>query len=120
MRLTNAQTQQITLYLQQQGALAAWLYGSYANGTASEHSDIDLAVLLPENLDPWQILPQFDSELSQRLEADVHCISIISVPTPLAFEAVEGQRLLDTADALFMEQRIWSKWEDWNYFKDMA
>lgn len=115
MTLSDFQIQHIRDYLQQHGALAAWLYGSYAEGTASQHSDIDLAVLLPEHEDDWQTLPQLDHELSEALNIPVHCISIVKVPTPLAYEAVEGICLFGDAQAMFMEQRIWSKWEEWIY-----
>lgn len=115
MTLSDSQIQHIRDYLQQHGALAAWLYGSHAKGTASQHSDIDLAVLLPEHQDDWQTLPQFDHELSVTLSIPVHCISIVKAPTPLAYEAIEGTCLFGDAQAMLMEQRIWSKWEEWIY-----
>ena len=120
MTLTSAQLQNIIHYLQQQGVLAAWLYGSYASGSATEHSDIDLAVLLPETQDDWQTLPEFDHQLSTLLGIAVHTLSIVRAPTPLAWEAIEGQRLFGDADAMWIEQRIWSKWDEWNYRREQA
>ena len=120
MTLTHHQRQQIQHNLQQQGILAAWLYGSYAKGTANQRSDVDLAVLLLEDQNDWQILPELDYELSKALHLTVHCVSIAKTPTPLAYEAVEGERLFGDADAMFMEQRIWSKWDEWLYWSQRA
>ena len=116
MQLRESQLQQVTTYLQQQGILAAWLYGSFAKGTANEHSDIDLALLLPENTDSWQLLPEIDHSLSEMTQRDANSVSIIQAPTPLAYEAIQGRRLFGEADAMLIEQRIWSKWEDYNYW----
>jgi len=88
MQLRESQLKQVTDYLQQQGVLAAWLYGSFAKGTAEEHSDIDLAVLLPEQSDAWQHLPEFDHVLSATTQRTVNSVSIIDAPTPLAYEAI--------------------------------
>ena len=120
MQLRESQLQQVTTYLQQQGILAAWLYGSFAKGTANEHSDIDLALLLPEGTDSWQLLPELDNFLSEATQRLVNSVSIINAPTPLAYEAIQGQRLFGEANAMLIEQRIWSKWEDWNYWSKQA
>lgn len=106
---------QVTYYLQQQGILAAWLYGSYAKGTAGEHSDLDLALLLPESANPWQQLPELDYNLSKMANITINTISIAHAPTLLAYEAVNGQRLFGDSEAMLMEQRIWSKWDNFNY-----
>lgn len=116
MQLRESQLQQVVDYLQQQGVLAAWLYGSFAKGTANEYSDIDLAVLLPESSDPWQLLPEFDYKLTESMQRTVNSVSIIAAPTPLAYEAVQGQRLFGEEQAMLIEQRVWSKWEDYNYW----
>jgi len=120
MQLRESQLQQVTIYLQQQGILAAWLYGSFAKGTANEHSDIDLALLLPEGTDSWQLLPEIDCELSELTKRAVNSISIIEVPAPLAYEAVEGMRLFGNDQAMLIEQRIWSKWEDYKYWSQQG
>jgi hypothetical protein len=46
----------------------------------------------------------------------VNCVSITQISNPLAYEAIQGQRLFGETDAMLMEQRIWSKWEDWTYW----
>lgn len=120
MTLTPTQLQTIITYLQQQGVLAAWLYGSYANGSANKHSDIDLAVLLHETQDDWQTLPELNHELGQRLKIEVNTLSIAKAPTPLAWEAIEGTRLFGDDEAMLMEQRVWSKWDEWNYWRGQA
>lgn len=116
MQLPDKLIQQVSSYLQQQGVLAAWLYGSFAKGTANEQSDIDLALLLPEHSDPWQLLPELDSILSDLTQRSVNSVSIIEAPAPLAFEAVEGKRLFGESQAMLIEQRAWSKWEDFQYW----
>lgn len=120
MQLPEPLLQQVSDYLQQQGVLAAWLYGSFAKGTANEHSDIDLALLLPEQSDSWQQLPEFDSALSDLTQRDVNSVSIIEAPTPLAFEAIEGKRLFGDGQAMLVEQRVWSKWEDFKYWSQQG
>ncbi len=115
MQLPDSLLEQVTHYLQQQGVLAAWLYGSFSKGTANEHSDIDLALLLPESADSWQRLPEIDHQLSNLTGLTVNSISIVQAPAPLAYEAIQGQQLFGDAQAMLMEQRIWSKWEDYNY-----
>jgi predicted nucleotidyltransferase len=120
MKLTSSQVQNITHYLQQQGVLAAWVYGSYAQCTANQQRDIDLAVLLSETQDDWLTLPELDHELSQRMGIEVNTLSIAKAPTPLAWETVEGVRLFGASCAMLMEQRVWSKWDEWNYWREQA
>jgi hypothetical protein len=43
-------------------------------------------------------------------------MSIVDAPTPLAYEAIQGQLLFGEANAMLIEQYVWSKWEDWNYW----
>jgi predicted nucleotidyltransferase len=116
MQLRESQLQQVNTCLQQQGILAAWLYGSFSKGTANEHSDIDLALLLPEDKDPQQQLLELDHALGKLTHRTVNCVSITQISNPLAYEAIQGQRLFGETDAMLMEQRIWSKWEDWTYW----
>ncbi|UTW49946.1 nucleotidyltransferase domain-containing protein [Bacterioplanoides sp. SCSIO 12839] len=116
MQLPEPLLQQVSTYLQQQGVLAAWLYGSFAQGTANQQSDIVLALLLPESSNSWQQLPEFDSALSDLNQRTVNSISIIEAPTPLAYEAIEGKRLFGEGQAMLIEQRVWSKWEDFKYW----
>ena len=98
------------------GGLTASLYGSFAKGNAEAHSYIDLTLLLPEQHDPWQQLPELDHELIKLANKTVNWVSIIRAPTPLAHDAIQGHRLFDEDQAILIEQRIWSKWEDYQYW----
>tara|TARA_R110002167_G_scaffold366385_1_gene595645 strand:- start:10321 stop:10599 length:279 start_codon:yes stop_codon:yes gene_type:complete len=83
-------------------------------------SGVQFCQLLPETQGDWKTLPEFDHQLSTLLGVEVHTISIVKAPTPLAREAIEGQRLFGDANAMWIEQRIWSKWDEWNYRREQA
>jgi predicted nucleotidyltransferase len=116
MQRRESQLKQVKAYLHEQGILAAWLYGRFASETADERSDIDLALLLPEGTDPRQLLSEVDSFLGEATQRTVNSMSIVDAPTPLAYEAIQGQLLFGEANAMLIEQYVWSKWEDWNYW----
>lgn len=116
MTLSSKLTSEIERVLSASNVLSAWLYGSYANGSATEQSDIDIALLLPESCDPWLSLPSLQLALREATGKEVNCISIIHAPVPLAYEAISGTRFFDICEqALLIEQRVWSKWEDWQH-----
>jgi predicted nucleotidyltransferase len=105
--------------------LVVWLYGSQATGTASEHSDIDLAVAYASYVqDPVQrrIRPELAAlDWAQSLglpEGQLSIVDICQAPIPLAFSVVERGRVLlskDEGRRMFEEQRVMSMWEDYQY-----
>ena len=105
--------------------VVVWLYGSQAGGTASEHSDIDLAVTYASYV-PDSVRRRLRPELmaldwAQALglsEGELSVVDIRQAPIPLAFSVIEQGRVLlskDEGQRMFEEQRIMSMWEDYQY-----
>ena len=98
-----------------------WLYGSYAKGTAHEHSDIDLAVVFKS----WQgdaLERRLRSELlaiewQKQLQLNEGELSVLDMEIssiPLAMSVLTTGKLLLSKNAsrqLQEQQRIMSKWE---------
>lgn len=105
--------------------LVVWLYGSQARGTASEQSDIDLAVAYASYVpDPVQrrIRPELTAlQWSHSLglsDGELSVVDIREAPIPLAFSVIDHGRVLlskDEGRRMFDEQRIMSMWEDYQY-----
>ncbi|MDR7415275.1 MAG: nucleotidyltransferase domain-containing protein [Armatimonadota bacterium] len=62
------------------GIKAVILYGSYALGTATEDSDVDLLVVVEDSLDPWQVRRSLDALLFDILLETGELISVVVVP----------------------------------------
>lgn len=75
-------------------AIGVWIYGSMADGTANEASDIDIAILGREPVRlGWDELERI-GELSGRLGRSVDLVDLRSVPPLLQFEVfARGERL---------------------------
>lgn len=105
--------------------VVVWLYGSQASETASEDSDIDLAVAYASYIsDPVQrrLRPELTAlDWTRALALSVGELSVVDIrqaPIPLAFSVIEGGRLLlskDDGRRMFEEHRIMSMWEDYQY-----
>lgn len=65
--------------------VAAWVFGSVARGTASEASDVDIAIL--GGVSPPQKLAELpldlEAELATALAAEVHIVRVERAPTDL-------------------------------------
>lgn len=62
----------------QNGVVAVLLFGSYAEGSATTNSDVDIAVLyehqcIPSSLELWDLKTQLSQELSS--EVDLICLN---------------------------------------------
>jgi len=101
-----------------------WLYGSRARGDQHLASDYDLAVSyytcrvdrLGGRLRP-ALLAMAWRDVSG---GEVSIVDIDNVPPPLAVSIIdEGLLLLDKTpkETAWLYQKIWSKWDDWQYQK---
>jgi len=65
------------------------LYGSWANGQPSEHSDIDLAVFSPDfgknKMRELQLLSKLSWEVDESIEAIPYSIDKLNNPKPSSF-----------------------------------
>ncbi|QIR15065.1 type VII toxin-antitoxin system MntA family adenylyltransferase antitoxin [Shewanella aestuarii] len=111
----------------QSEVVTLWLYGSQAKGTASEHSDWDLAVAF----EPVKLDDTLDNRLRAELlamdwqralglpEGKLSIIDINLAPIPLAFGIIEANKVLYSRDEgrrMREEARIMSQMElDYQY-----
>jgi len=87
-----------------------WLFGSYADGTYNENSDIDIAVLFKEKKSPLEVF-KLKENLEYFLKKDVDLIDIQNVNTVFQFKIVTtGKKIISSKAANEFENRIW-----WNY-----
>lgn len=79
--------------------LAAWLFGSVARGTATEHSDVDVAILLgrrPTRLRDLQT--DLADRLSRETGRDVDLVVLDSAPADLIHRVLRDGVLLSDRD----------------------
>lgn len=91
---------------------AIYLFGSAATGQATPQSDLDIALLAPEALDPLQL---FDAglEAARLLDREVDLVDLREASTVLAKEIVGYGRVLysrDPAQLLDFEARVFSEY----------
>jgi hypothetical protein len=81
-----------------ESVLAAYLFGSTARGTAREHSDIDVAVLLADA--PHTLRERFglESRLEERLRRPVQVVILNDAPPDLVHRVLRDGRLLLESD----------------------
>jgi uncharacterized protein len=98
-----------------------WLYGSRAKGTATQHSDFDIAIAFNNfNLSPFDraIRPheyalQWNSELNLP-EKTISVVDINTIPSYLAINVVEDGNVLlnkNISREMKEQQRIYSQFE---------
>lgn len=92
-----------------------YLFGSQADGTATEQSDIDIAVLLPQKLDP---ITRFDIQesLASKLDRDVDLVDLLFASTVMQFQVTtKGECLYGTAnERLKFEVQVMSMYQHLN------
>ena len=96
-------TQQLTGYLASRSeVLAAYLYGSLAEGRANELSDIDLAILIRDNPTVerlWQLEDTLAADLRGVLHTDrVDLILLNLAPLRIRYEVITRGRVLYSVD----------------------
>lgn len=70
-----------------------YLFGSQANETATSQSDIDLAVLLPNKLDPVERF-ELQEKLACQLRRDVDLVDLLSASTVFQHQVIQTGTLL--------------------------
>lgn len=121
INIENVQTQIIQLAENDENIELLWLYGSQAQGTAHEKSDIDLAVIFKtweQNIVERRLRPELLAlEWQRHLKLKEDELSVLDMgiaPIPIAMSVLKsGQLLLSKNNSRqFQErQRIMSKWE---------
>ena len=110
---------------QNPNVIAAYLFGSIAEGYEHKRSDIDIAVLFDETVDKFH---QFDlevkigNELKEMLKHEVQILVLNKAPFALAFRAIRGVLIFEknpVKRALF-EARVASFYYDQKYFQDFC
>ena len=95
-----------TIVLQLRAALpslqAIYLFGSVVTEHFTNKSDIDVAVMAPEPLDPlfrWELLQQLANELNR----DVDLVDLTTATTVMQFQVVSTGERIFAADAVATE-----------------
>jgi len=74
------------------GLQAVYLFGSHAQGTATENSDLDLAVLMDGNVDVVELW-RLSGELAEISGTDVDLINLRSASTIMQYQIItKGKR----------------------------
>ena len=102
-----------------------WLYGSYANDTANDRSDIDLAVaygeMLPDKMERYLRPEQTAMVWREKLQLGDEQLSVVDInqaPVPLAYNIISQSKVIFCRSDLRLrseEQRVWSLWEHYEY-----
>ena len=93
-------------------AEGVWLFGSYADGTYNENSDIDIAVLFKERKTPLEIF-KMKENLEIMLKKDIDLVNLADINDVFAYEIVtKGKSLKKTEFADNYEYRIWLRYLD--------
>jgi len=87
--------------------LGVWLFGSFANNTFNENSDIDVAVLFRDEKSRLDVF-KIKEELEFLLKRDVDLIDIKKADTVFQYQIVTtAKKLLTSKEADDFENRIW-------------
>jgi predicted nucleotidyltransferase len=102
--------------------VAAYLFGSFAEGTSRPDSDIDIALFFDETVDKFQQLER-QIDLTNRLRCTIkrkiQIVVLNRAPASLAFRAIRGILLYDkhpTQRALF-EAKIASNYYNHKFYQ---
>jgi len=89
-----------------------WLFGSYADGTYDENSDIDIAILFKNKKTPLEIF-RMKENLELILKKDIDLIDLAAVNDVFAYEIVtKGKNIKKTNFTDDYEYRIWLRYLD--------
>ena len=88
---TKALTEAVTNLLPDSKLL--YLFGSQADKTSSPKSDIDLAVLPPQKLDPVARF-ELQEQLASHFKRDIDLVDLLSASTVLQHQVIQSGKLL--------------------------
>ncbi len=93
----------ISVFHQTQNVNTAYVCGSYANGTATERSDLDFAILPVAKMSLMEEM-RLQSALSEALSfEDIDLVNLLNAPTRLQFNLVSTGRLIYEKDTDFTD-----------------
>ena len=93
-------------------AEAIYLFGSFANGTFNENSDIDIAVLYKKKVDRVELF-KMQNTLSLKFERDVDLVDLQDIDDVFAYEIINHSKKLKTSKfAEDYEYRVWLRYLD--------
>jgi predicted nucleotidyltransferase len=79
--------------------LAAYLFGSVARGTSGPLSDVDIAVLLSDEVDPWTVQLDLMSAIASAIgSSDVDVVVLNRAPVSLGYRVLRDGVLLLSRD----------------------
>ena len=93
-------------------AEAIYLFGSFANGTFNENSDIDIAVLYKNKLDRIKLF-KLQEELFLKFNRDIDLVDLQDVNDVFAYEIINNSiKLKNSKFAEDYEYRVWLRYLD--------
>jgi predicted nucleotidyltransferase len=91
-------------------AKGIWLFGSYADGSYNENSDIDIAVLFKEKKSPIEIF-KMQEELFLKLDKNIDLVDLASINDVFAYEIVtKGKKIKTSKYSEDFEYRVWLRY----------
>ncbi|GAB6074516.1 type VII toxin-antitoxin system HepT family RNase toxin [Nautilia lithotrophica] len=97
-----------------------WLFGSYADGTYNESSDIDIAVLFKDKKTPVEFF-KMKENLEVLLKKDIDLVNLADVNDVFAYEIVtKGKIIKKSKYADDYEYRLWLRYLDLQNDKEIV
>lgn len=94
------------------GAKALYLFGSFANETFNENSDIDIAVLYQNKIDRVELF-KMQNKLFLKFNKDIDLVDLQDVNDVFAYEIINnGVKLKNSKFAENYEYRVWLRYLD--------
>jgi len=93
-------------------AEAVYIFGSFADNTFSENSDIDIAVLYKNRVDRIELF-NMQNELSLKLNRDIDLVDLQDINDVFAYEIINKADKIKTSKfAEKYEYRVWLRYLD--------
>lgn len=114
--IENVDFEGIREYLTQSEVVFTVLFGSHARGTASESSDVDIALRFPDEMDDYERFTRrnrIDAHLQEHAAGFVDVSDLETLPNPVAYAALrDGVLLIGDEEAVnAYRERIDSEYE---------